>query len=52
MNEYVRLEREQLGPMGRGGRNTLIAFAVAVALWVTPGVIALFTGGEGSSTRT
>jgi len=48
VEEYVRLEREQLGPMGRGGRNTLIAFAVAVVLWVTPGVVGLVTGGEGA----
>lgn len=47
VDEYVRLERQQLGPMGRGGRNTLIAFATAVVLWVTPGVVGLITGGEG-----
>ncbi|WP_152203204.1 SLC13 family permease [Georgenia thermotolerans] len=47
VEEYVRQERAALGPMGRGGRNTLIAFAVAVVLWVTPGAVALVTGGEG-----
>ncbi|QDB80524.1 DASS family sodium-coupled anion symporter [Georgenia sp. 311] len=47
VEEYVRTERAKLGKMGTGGRNTLIAFAVAVTLWITPGVVGLFTGGEG-----
>lgn len=48
VEEYVREQRAQLGPMGAGGRNTLIAFAVAVVLWVLPGAVALATGGEGA----
>lgn len=46
VEDYIRDERSKLGRMGAGGRNTLIAFAVAVILWITPGVIGLFTGGE------
>src|SRR5690606_38330247 len=48
VEEHVREERAKLGPMGAGGRNTLIAFGVAVVLWVFPGVVALATAGEGS----
>jgi len=37
----VREELAKLGPMTRGQRNVLIAFAVTVVLWVTPGIFAL-----------
>jgi solute carrier family 13 (sodium-dependent dicarboxylate transporter), member 2/3/5 len=36
---YLRQERAQLGPWTPGQVNTLIAFAVAVALWVLPGIV-------------
>lgn len=38
---YIHEERRNLGPWTRGQINTLIAFGVAVTLWVTPGVLAL-----------
>jgi solute carrier family 13 (sodium-dependent dicarboxylate transporter), member 2/3/5 len=44
--EYVNEERSKLGPLSRGERNTLIAFAVAVTLWVLPGFVALVFGEE------
>ena len=37
----VREERAKLGPVTRGQRNVLVAFAVTVLLWVTPGLFAL-----------
>ena len=40
-------ERELLGPWTRGQRSVAIAFAVTVALWVIPGVVAV-AAGEGS----
>ena len=43
---YIAEERQKLGSMGSGGRNTLIAFGVAVTLWVLPGAVGLVTGGE------
>lgn len=43
---YIRAEREKLGSMSTGGRNTLIAFGVAVTLWIFPGAVGLVTGGE------
>src|SRR5688572_20412882 len=36
---YLREERDRLGPWSRGQVNTLIAFLVAVTLWVIPGII-------------
>jgi sodium-dependent dicarboxylate transporter 2/3/5 len=43
----VRRERDRLGPWTRGQRNVVFAFAVAVCLWVAPGVAAI-VGQAGS----
>lgn len=43
---FVRQERSQLGPMGRGEINTLIVFVLAVCLWVMPSVAGLIMGAE------
>ena len=37
---YLRQERASLGPWTPGQVNTLIAFAVAVTLWILPGFLA------------
>ncbi len=42
--EYVRRELARLGPWSRGQKNALAAFLVTVALWVTPGFLAVFWG--------
>ena len=47
-DEYVAEERSKLGAFSRGERNTLIVFAVAVALWILPGVIGLVAGEDSS----
>jgi sodium-dependent dicarboxylate transporter 2/3/5 len=44
--EYVNEQRSRLGPLSRGERNTLIAFGVAVTLWMLPGFLALVLGDE------
>ena len=36
---YLRQERGKLGRWSAGEVNTLIAFAVAVTLWVLPGIL-------------
>src|SRR5918997_1196116 len=46
--EYINEERSKLGPLSRGERNTLIAFGVAVTLWMLPGFLALVLGDEAS----
>lgn len=45
-HEYIHEERSKLGSISTGERNTLIVFAVAVTLWMLPGVIALIFGDE------
>ena len=47
--EYVNEERSKLGAFSRGEKNTLIAFAAAVSLWVLPGVTALIFGDESTA---
>jgi sodium-dependent dicarboxylate transporter 2/3/5 len=41
MHAYIERERLQLGPWTRGQTNTLVAFGVAVLLWVLPGILAV-----------
>ncbi|GGO75484.1 SLC13 family permease [Nocardioides deserti] len=50
--DYVREEKAALGRFSVAERNTLIAFAVTVTLWVLPGVVALVTGTESSTYET
>jgi sodium-dependent dicarboxylate transporter 2/3/5 len=45
-DEYIAEERSKLGPFSTGERNTLIAFVVAVSLWILPGLTALIFGDE------
>jgi solute carrier family 13 (sodium-dependent dicarboxylate transporter), member 2/3/5 len=40
--DYVAQQRAEMGPLSRAEKNTLIAFGITVALWILPGVIALF----------
>lgn len=40
----LQAERKALGAWTPGQRNTVIAFAITVALWVTPGLVALILG--------
>ena len=42
--EYVRGELDKLGPWTPGQRNTVAAFVVTVALWVTPGFLSVVFG--------
>lgn len=44
--EFVAEERRKLGRLSAGERNTLIAFAVAVTLWMLPGFVNLFLGDD------
>ncbi len=44
--EMLTRERESLGVWTRGQKSTLMAFAVTVALWVVPGIIALVAGDQ------
>jgi sodium-dependent dicarboxylate transporter 2/3/5 len=39
--ELIRQELARLGPLSRGQRNVLTAFAITVSLWVAPGALAM-----------
>lgn len=44
--EYIAEQRSKLGPLSRGGRNTLFVFAVAVTFWILPGLANLVFGED------
>lgn len=44
LDDYLRARRDELGPMTRGEKSALIAFLLAVACWVAPGVLSVFPG--------
>ena len=46
VEEYVAEERAKLGPLSQKERNTLIAFGIAVVLWIVPGFVAIIAGDE------
>jgi sodium-dependent dicarboxylate transporter 2/3/5 len=50
--EYITTERAALGPLTVGERNVLLAFGLTVALWVLPGVLALFAGSGSALAKT
>lgn len=50
--EYIAEERQKIGRMTAGGRNTLIAFGIAVVLWILPGVVNLIYGDESTIATT
>lgn len=46
VEQYVTAERAKLGPLSRAERNTLVAFAVTVTLWIVPGIVAVVAGND------
>jgi sodium-dependent dicarboxylate transporter 2/3/5 len=46
VEQYVAEERAKMGPLSRKEKNTLIAFGVAVTLWIVPGIVAIVAGDE------
>ena len=49
--DRIKEELRRLGPLSRGQRNVLIAFALTVALWLTPGVLAIVGAGNTAFAR-
>lgn len=52
VDAYIAEEKAQLGRISGAERNTLMAFAVTVTLWITPGIVALVAGTESSAYET
>ena len=46
---HVAAERRALGPWGAGQWACAVAFAIAVTLWVGPGILSLVAGGKGTA---
>lgn len=44
VEEYIREKRAEQGPMSRAEKNTVIAFAFTVTLWLVPAVVGLVAG--------
>lgn len=51
-SDFIRKHKEELGPWTWAQRNTLIAFLVAVVLWVTPGILSIIFGGDSDVVKT
>jgi len=43
---FIAEQRAELGRLSRGERNTLVAFGVAVTLWILPGAAGLVLGDD------
>ena len=52
VEEYVAEERRKLGRLSIAERNTLLAFGITVALWITPGIVAIIAGTESDAYAT
>ena len=50
--EMLRREKERLGPITTGQRSTLAAFFITAALWVAPGITAIWPGEDSDAYRT
>lgn len=46
VEEYVHEQRAAQGPMNRAAKNTIVAFAVTVTLWLLPAFASLIGGTE------
>lgn len=46
VEEYVKKELAELGPVSRAEKNTLFAFGLTVVLWLLPAFAALFAGTD------
>jgi solute carrier family 13 (sodium-dependent dicarboxylate transporter), member 2/3/5 len=49
IEEYVAEERGKMGPLSRKEKNTLIAFGVAVTLWIVPGIVGVVAGDDSAA---
>ena len=51
-SDFIRRHAQSLGPWTRAQKNTLVAFLLAVVLWVTPGVLSVIFGEESDVVKT
>jgi len=48
---FMKEESEKLGKWTRGQKNTMLAFSLAVALWIAPGFVALVSGTQSAPAK-
>ena len=51
VSKFIQAQREAIGPWTRGQKNTLLAFLIAVFLWIFPGLLALVFGPQGEPVK-
>ncbi|MBU1706497.1 DASS family sodium-coupled anion symporter [bacterium] len=49
--DWIRIEKESLGTLSRGEKNTAIAFLCTAALWILPGIIGIILGDASKVTQ-
>jgi solute carrier family 13 (sodium-dependent dicarboxylate transporter), member 2/3/5 len=52
VEEYVAEQRREMGSLSVAERNTLIAFALTVTLWIVPGIVGIIAGTDSSAYET
>ncbi|MBN6037133.1 DASS family sodium-coupled anion symporter [Amycolatopsis sp. 195334CR] len=52
VREYVAEERAKMGPLSRSEKNTLVAFAFTVTLWIVPAIVGLAAGNDSALSKT
>ncbi|MEN6413038.1 MAG: DASS family sodium-coupled anion symporter [Veillonellales bacterium] len=45
-DKFIKARRDSLGPWKQGERNAIIAFSVAIILWLAPGIISILYGTD------
>ena len=50
--KLIRDKRAELGPWTRGEKNSVIAFSVAVTLWILPGILSVLYGSSAEILKT
>lgn len=49
--DFIRTNKQALGPWTRAQKNTVIAFSVAVLLWIAPSIISLIFGAHSEAMK-
>ncbi|GAA1687767.1 DASS family sodium-coupled anion symporter [Glycomyces endophyticus] len=52
VEEFIRERRAEAGPMSRAEKNTVVAFAVTVVLWLVPAAVGLIAGTDSGAYAT
>ncbi len=45
-HDWIQVEKQSLGPLSRGEKNTAIAFFCTASLWILPGLLSIILGSD------